>query len=361
MDKLTNRIQKTSEKSDRNGGREMKVLTFGEIMLRLKTPEYLRIIQSDAFEASYGGAESNVAVSLAMFGDPVAFVTKLPDNPVGLAALNEVRRFGVDTSHVIRGGSRLGIYYFEKGSDIRPTNVVYDREYSALALADAGEFDWSKILDGIDIFYFSGVTPAVSDAVEQAAASALKYCRKHGIMTVCDLNYRSKMWSESKAQKVMKELMKDIDLCIANDEDFEAALGIHAFDGDMAHGIDQIDTYKRGMEEILKQYPECRAVASVLRNMHTVEDGEWMGIYLKDGKFYESPVHTVHSLEAVGAGDAFAGGLLHAIVKGFDPQKTIDFAITASVMKLMIQHDFNVVDEKEVLRIMKTNDTNLRR
>lgn len=339
----------------------MKVLTFGEIMLRLKTPEYLRILQSDTFEASYGGAESNVAVSLAMFGDPVAFVTKLPDNPVGLAALNEVRKFGVDTSRVIQGGSRLGIYYFEKGSDIRPTNVVYDREYSALALSDAAEFDWESILEGVDIFYFSGVTPAVSESVEQAVAAALAYCRTHGILTVCDLNYRSKMWSQEKAQNVMKRLMKEIDLCIANDEDFEAALGIHAFDGDMAHGIDQIDSYKKGMEEILRQYPECRAVASVLRNMHTVEDGEWMGIYLKDGKFYESPVHTVHALEAVGAGDAFAGGLLHALVNGFDPQKTIDFAITASVMKLMVQHDFNIVEEKEVLRVMKTGDTNLQR
>ena len=155
--------------------------------------------------------------------------------------------------------------------------------------------------------------------------------------------------------------MNYVDLCIANDEDFEATLGIHAFSGDMAHGIDQIDSYKRGMEEILRQYPNCRAVASVLRNIRTVEDGDWMGIYLKDGVFYESPVHTVHSLEAVGAGDAFAGGLLHGIVQGFDPQKTIDFAITASVLKLMIQKDFNVISEKDVLQVMKAKDTNLQR
>lgn len=339
----------------------MKVLTFGEIMLRLKTPEYLRIIQSDAFEASYGGAEANVAVSLAMLGDESAFVTKLPDNPVGLAALNEVRKFGVDTSGVIRGGSRLGIYYFEKGSDIRATNVVYDREYSALALAGAEEFDWDRIFQGIDIFYFSGVTPAISESVEQAVLGALRYCREHSIQVVCDLNYRSKMWGVEKARKVMGTLMEYVDLCIANDEDFEAALGIHAFDGDMAHGLDQIDTYKQGMEQILRRYPSCRAVASVLRNMHTVEDGDWMGIYLKDGVFYESPVHTVHSLEAVGAGDAFAGGLLHGLVRGFDPQKTIDFSIAASVLKLMIQHDFNVVSEEDVLRVMKSRDTNLQR
>lgn len=339
----------------------MKVMTFGEIMLRLKTPEYLKILQADGFEASYGGAESNVAVSLAMFGDEAAYVTKIPDNPVGLAALGAVRRFGVDTSCVLHGGSRLGIYYFEKGTNIRPTNVVYDREYSALALADAAEFDWEKILKDIDIFYFSGVTPAISGQMEQAVLEALEYCQAHSIQVVCDLNYRSKMWSTEKAQKVMGELMNYVDLCIANDEDFESTLGIHAFDGDMAHGIDQIDSYKEGMKEILRQYPGCKAVASVLRNMRTVEDGDWMGIYLKDGVFYESPVHTVHSLEAVGAGDAFAGGLLHGIVREFDPQKTIDFAISASVLKLMIQKDFNIVTEKDVLQVMKSKDTNLQR
>ena len=212
----------------------MKVMTFGEIMLRLKTPEYLKILQADGFEASYGGAESNVAVSLAMFGDEAAYVTKIPDNPVGLAALGAVRRFGVDTSCVLHGGSRLGIYYFEKGTNIRPTNVVYDREYSALALADAAEFDWEKILKDIDIFYFSGVTPAISGQMEQAVLEALEYCQAHSIQVVCDLNYRSKMWSTEKAQQVMKHLMNYVDLCIANDEDFEATLGIHAFNGDMA-------------------------------------------------------------------------------------------------------------------------------
>lgn len=169
------------------------------------------------------------------------------------------------------------------------------------------------------------------------------------------------MWSTEKAQSVMKQLMNYVDLCIANDEDFESSLGIHAFDGDLSHGINQIDDYKRGMLEITKQYPNCKAVASVLRNIHTVEDGQWMGIYLCDGKFYESPIHTVHSLEAVGAGDAFAAGLLHALVKGFSPQKLIDFSIAASIMKLMIQHDFNVVSEEEIFKIMKSKEVNLSR
>ena len=339
----------------------MKVVTFGEIMLRLKTPEHLRILQARDFEASYGGAEANVAVSLAMLEDPVAFVTRVPDNPVGRAALNEVRHYGVDTSYILKGGSRLGIYYFEKGSNIRPTNVVYDREYSAFSMATATEFHWEKYLEAGDIFYFSGVTPAVSPEIQKAVLEALEYCRNHGIFVVCELNYRAKMWSSQKAQAVMKECMRYVDLCIANDEDFEATLGIHAFDGNMSTGICQIDTYKQGMEEILRQYPNCKSVASVLRNMHTVEDGDWLGIYLKDGEFYESPIHTVHSLEAVGAGDAFAGGLLHGLLRDFDPQKTIDFAITASVMKLMIQYDFNIVTEEDILRVMKSSDTNLQR
>ena len=339
----------------------MKILTFGELMLRLKTPEYLEVIQADSFEAAYGGAECNVAVSLASFGDKVSFVTKIPQNPIGQAALCEIRKFGVDVSGVIRGGERLGIYFFEKGTNIRPTRVTYDRAYSAFSMAEPEEFDWKKLLEGVDLFYFSGVTPAVSKTVEQALRNALTYCHAHGIPVVCDLNYRAKIWSSAKAQKVMRELMEYVDLCIANDEDFESSLGIPAYNGDLSRGIEQIGSYKKGMGQILEQFPNCRAVASVLRNVYNVEDGEWMGIYLKDGIFYESPVHKVHSLEAVGAGDAFAGGLLHAIASGFDPQKTIDFAISASVLKLMIQHDFNLVNEEDVFRVMKSGNTNLQR
>ena len=251
----------------------MKAVTFGEIMLRLKTPEYLRIVQSNSFEASYGGAEANVAVSLAMLGDQVSFVTKVPTGPVGQAAINEVRRFGVDTKEVVRGGERLGIYFFEKGTNIRPTNVVYDRKYSAMSQCDPSDFDWEKILGDADIFYFSGVTAAISDATAETLKQALDYCRAHGIEVICDLNYRGKLWSTEKAQKVMGELMQYVTFCIANDEDFEATLGIPAYDGDMEHGIDQINSYKAGMKEIVDRYPACKAVASVLRNLHSAEDG----------------------------------------------------------------------------------------
>lgn len=180
----------------------MKVVTFGEIMLRLKTPEHLRILQTRDFEASYGGAEANVAVSLAMLEDPVSFVTKVPDNPIGRAAVNEVRHYGVDTSYILKGGSRLGIYYFEKGSNIRPTNVVYDREYSALSLAEASEFHWEEILEEGDIFYFSGVTPAISAHMKTAVLKALQYSRNHGVFVVCDLNYRAKCGAAGKLRRL---------------------------------------------------------------------------------------------------------------------------------------------------------------
>lgn len=339
----------------------MKIVTFGEIMLRLKTVEYLRIVQAQSFEASYGGAEANVAAGLSMLGNDVSFVTKLPDNPVGQAALNELRRYGTDTSQILRGGKRLGIYYFEKGTDIRPTNVVYDRADSAFACSRPDEYDWDQILADADVFFFSGVTPAVSETVKDAVLAALRCCKRRGIEVVCDLNYRAKMWDRENAQRVMRQLMPYITLCIANDEDFEASLGIHAFDGDMSRGIEQIDTYRKGMQEIRKQFPDCKAVASVLRNMHTVEDGDWMAIYLTEDQFYETPVHHVHSLEAVGAGDAFAAAFIHMLLKKERPQYTIDFAIAASVLKLMIQHDFNLVNEADIVRVMKSGDVNLQR
>ena len=330
-------------------------------MLRLKTPEHLRIVQTDEFEASYGGAEANVAVSLASFGTEASFVTKLPENPVGEAALSALRRHGVNTKGILRGGKRLGIYYFEKGCDIRPTSIVYDREYSAFAMAEPSEFDWDKLLENTDLFYFSGVTPAISPSVEQAVRDALSCCRARHIAVACDLNYRAKMWTPAKAQAVMRELMPYVTLCFANDEDFEATLGIRAFDGDMSRGIEQAETYKKGMQEILLRYPNCRAVASVLRNLYTAERGDWMGLYLKEGKFYQSPVHKVNSYEAVGAGDAFSGALLHAEAAQYAPQESIDFAIAASVLKLMIQRDFNLVTEAEVRKVMQAGSTNLQR
>lgn len=337
----------------------MKVLTFGEIMLRLKPPAFTRILQATGFEVSYGGAEANVAVSLSLFHDDAAYLTKLPENPLGEAALGELRRYGVDTSRVLRGGPRLGVYYFEKGTDVRPTRVVYDRAGSSIATASCAEFNWSELLNGTDVFYFSGITPAISDEITEAVKNALTYCQVHHITVVSDLNYRGKMWSPEKARSVMRMLMPYVDVCIANDEDFEAALGIRAYDGDMSRGIAQIDDFRAGMQEIQKQFPSCKTVASVLRNIRSVEDSDWMGILLQDGKFYESPVHSVHVMEGVAAGDAFGAGLVHCLLHQTDPQTAVNFAIAASTLKLMIGGDFNLVTEDEVRAAMR-NGGNVR-
>ena len=322
-------------------------------MLRLKPPSFSRILQTDTFEATYGGAESNVAVSLSQFRDDAAFLSKLPQNPLGEAALGTLRRYGADTSRVLRGGPRLGVYYFEKGTSIRPTSVVYDRAGSSFATAKRAEFNWPSLLDGVGVFYFSGITPAISDELAGAVKDALDYCRAHSITVVSDLNYRGKMWTPEKAQSVMKELMPCVDVCIANDEDFEATLGIRAFDGDMSRGIEQIGSFRAGMEEITKRWPNCKTVASVLRNIHSVEESDWMGILLQDGKFYESPVHSVHVMEGVAAGDAFGAGLVHGMLHHAQPQETVDFAIAASVLKLMISGDLNLVTEDEVRAVMR--------
>lgn len=228
-------------------------------------------------------------------------------------------------------------------------------------MSQPSEYHWENILEPGDVFYFSGVTPAISKYVKDTVRSALKYCKENDIQVICDLNYRGKMWSKEQAQVVMRDLIQYVDVCSANDEDFEATLGIQAFDGDLSTGIDQIDTYKEGMLEITRQFPNVKNVTSVLRNMHTVEEGDLMGIYSVDGKFYQSPIHRVHSLGAVGAGDVYGAVFVHGLINGFDPQKTVDFAISASVLKLMIQHDFNVVTQEDVFKIMNSKNTNLSR
>lgn len=330
-----------------------QVLTFGEMMMRLKTPGYSRILQADCFEATFGGAEMNVAVSLAQFGDAVGCVTKLPQNSLGEAARNTLRRFGVDTTRVQRGGPRLGIYFFEKGTDIRPTNVIYDRAGSSFALAKRSEFDWPVLLQGVGCFYFSGITAAVSPELAGALEDALRCCREQGIPVVCDLNYRGKMWTPQQAQTVMGRLMQYVTVCIANDEDFEATLGIRAFDGDMSRGIEQIEQFRSGMQEITKRYAACTTVASVLRNIHSVEESEWMGILLQDGKFTQTAVRSIHVMEGVGGGDAFGAGLVHGLIHKKGPQEVINFALAASVLKMMIGGDLNLVTEQEVNAVMQ--------
>lgn len=329
-----------------------KIVTFGEMMLRLKPAENQRIIQTDQYSGLYGGAEANVATSLSLLGDHAEFLSKVPANTVGQAAIGTLRKYGVDTSKVIQGGPRLGIYFFEKGASIRNTSVVYDRAGSSFAVSSSDEYQWNKILQDADYFYFSGITPAISVETKKSVFDAVKYCNKNDIKVICDLNYRGKMWSEEEAQETMNQLMPYVNVCLANDEDFESALGIKAFDGDMEHGIEQREDFIKGMKKITERYPNCQTVASVLRNIHSVESSQWTALMVDHGEVFETPVYNMHVWEGVAGGDAFAAGLIHGIMNGFEKQERIDYAIAASVLKLTISGDLNLVTDSEVRAVM---------
>ncbi len=334
----------------------MKVLTFGEMMLRLKPPGNERILQTQTFEATYGGAEANVAVSLALLGNEVAYLSKFPNNLLGQSAVGTLRKYGVDTSKILTGDGRLGIYFFEKGASVRSTNVVYDRAYSAFSQMKATEFNWEEIFQDVDYFYFSGITPAISDELKHAALAACKYCKTHEIPVVCDLNYRGKMWTPEKAQTVVGKIMDYVTVCIAHDEDFEATLGIKAFDGDDSRGIEQKESFKAAMKKVQERYPNCKMVASILRNIYSVEDSEWTAILLKDGAFYETTTYKMHVMEGVAAGDAFGAGLMHGLLHDYTPTELVQFGLAASVLKLTISGDLNLVSEAEIRNLIKSNN-----
>lgn len=331
-----------------------KVLSFGEMMLRLKPPANERILQTNTFEGTYGGAEANVAVSLALLGNDVSYLSKFPNNLLGESAIATLRKYGVDTKKIIKGDGRLGIYFFEKGASVRSTNVVYDRAYSAFSLAKADEFHWETIFADVSYFYFSGITPAISQELEKTILSACKYCQEHDIPVVCDMNYRGKMWSPEKARKVMSKVMEYVTVCIAHDEDFEATLGIKAFDGDSTRGIAQEDSFKQAMKEVMKQYPNCKMVTSILRDIHSVEESTWKALLLTDGQFYETDSYKMHVMEGVAAGDAFGAGLMHGILHDYTPEDMVRFGLAASVLKLTITGDLNLVSEADIKNVMES-------
>lgn len=326
-----------------------RVLCFGELMMRLSPPAHLRLEQATSFDVHYGGAEANVAFSLAYQGDKSAYVSVVPQNRIGDCALRTLSAYGVDTSRVLRQGDRLGSYIFEVGASQRSNSVVYDRKYSAIQMAQAKDFDWDAILDGVDVFYFSGVTPALSAELTRACEDALVACRDKNITTMCDLNYRGKLWTPDAAQAAMSRLMPLVDICIANDEDAPSALGMTCVSGSLAHGIEERDDYVEMARQICEENG-CKMVGSVVRNIQSVESSTWMAL-IYDGKTGEhvfSPAHDVHVLEGVAAGDAFGAGMLHGLLHGFDLQSLANYAIAASVLKLTIQGDSNFVSEPEI-------------
>ena len=326
------------------------VVTFGEIMLRLAPEGYYRFVQSQSFGATYGGGEANVAVSLANFGMNAAFVTKLPKHEIGQAAVNSLRQFGVDTSKIVRGGSRVGIYFLEKGASQRPSKVIYDRAGSAIAAAVQTDFDWEKILSGCGWFHFTGITPALSDSAAAITLDAVKTAKEKGITVSCDLNYRKNLWSKEKAGEVMKRLMPFVDVCIANEEDASDVFGIHAKNTDVKSGSINHDGYKEVAKALTGSFG-FKKVAITLRESISANDNNWAAMYYTDGEFCFSKKYPVHIVDRVGGGDSFGAGLIYANLNNFAPQESIEFAVAASCLKHSIEGDFNQVSPDEVKKL----------
>ena len=291
-----------------------KVVTFGEIMLRLTPPDYKRIVQTDTFEVIYGGGEANVAVSLANFGIDVAYVTKLPDNPVGQAALNALRRYGVNTDYIVRGGDRLGIYYCENGASQRPSLVIYDRAHSAIAEASPEDFDWDKIFADAAWFHTTGITPALSDNMARITIEAVKAAKEKGVKVSCDLNYRAKLWSKERAGEVMSEVMKYVDVCIANEEDAEMVFGIKS-GSDVEKGEINVEGFKSVAQQLIDRFG-LELVGSHLRTSRSASDNGWQIVLYDGNEFVKSTQYDIHIVDRVGGGDSFAAGLIYSRLMG---------------------------------------------
>lgn len=328
-----------------------KVVTFGEIMLRLATPGYQRFTQAGSFEVTYGGGEANVAVSLANYGFDAYFVTRLPKNEIGDSCLNYVRRFGVNTGYIKMGGERLGIYFLEAGASQRPSKVVYDRANSAIAGVKAGEFDWGEIFKGAELFHFTGITPALSDSAAEVTLEAARAAKKAGVLVSCDLNYRKKLWTPDKANKIMSGLMEYVDIAVGNEEDAEKVFGIKAENTDIHSGrLD--DSAYRQVARTLQERFSLQKVAITLRESYSAFDNGWSAM-LYDGKeFYRSKKYDIHVVDRVGGGDSFCGGLLYGLLSGMDSPRALDFAVSASCLKHTIPGDFNLVSVPEVENLM---------
>ena len=327
-----------------------KVITFGEIMLRLAPEGYYRFVQADTFGATYGGGEANVAVSLANYGFDAKFVTKLPAHEIGQAAVNSLRKFGVDTSYITRGGDRVGIYFLEKGASQRPSKVIYDRAGSSIATATKEDFNWKEIFDGAEWFHFTGITPALNDEVAAICLEACKAAKENGVTISCDLNYRNKLWSKEKAGEVMGELCKYVDVCIANEEDAADVFGIHAANTDVTTGTVNHEGYKDVAKQLADRFGFSK-VAITLRESISANDNNWSAMLYDGNDYFFSKKYKMHIVDRVGGGDSFGGGLIAASLNGFDSQATIEFAVAASCLKHSIEGDMNLVSMDEVLKL----------
>ena len=333
----------------------MKVVTFGEIMLRLSTPGFTRFVQTDQFNAVYGGGEANVAVALSNFGLESYFVTKVPTHEIGQAAVNHLRRFGVKEDFIVRGGDRLGLYYLETGASQRPSKVIYDRARSAVSEMQAGEVDWDRVMEGAGWFHWTGITPALGALSQENIKHACQAARKAGATISCDLNFRSKLWTTSEAQAVMVPLMEYVDVCIANEEDADRSLGLKAAGTDVDAG--QID--EAGYVQVAKALKSTygfQTVAITLRESFSASDNGWSALLLDDKDCKEptrSRRYDIRLVDRVGGGDSFASGLIYGLFSENNTKDALEFAVAASCMKQTIPGDFNLVSADEVRKLAR--------
>jgi 2-dehydro-3-deoxygluconokinase len=327
-----------------------KIITFGEIMLRLAPEGYRRFVQASSFGAVFGGGEANVAVSLANFGIDTAFVTKLPKHDLGQAAVNSLRGFGVDTSLIVRGGDRVGIYFIEKGASQRPSKVIYDRAHSAIAEASPSDFDWKTIFSGASWFHFTGISPAISGGAAAITMDACKAAKAAGLTVSCDLNYRKNLWPREKAGEVMGKLMEYVDICVANEEDAESVFAIRAEGTDVNSGKISRAGYERVAKTLTERFGFAQT-AITLRESISASDNNWGAMLYRDGTAYFSKTYAVRVVDRVGGGDSFAAGLIYGINSAMGPRETLEFATAASCLKHSIEGDFNQVSVEEVKKL----------
>ena len=329
----------------------MKYATLGELMLRLSTPGNQVYVQAKSFDVNYGGGEANVAVSLANYGCDAYFISKIPDNDIGQSAVNSLREFGVDTSRILRGGKRLGIYFLQTGASMRASKVIYDRANSAIAEAAPEEFDFDKLLDGIDWLHISGITPAISKSAAEVTKLALMKAKEKGITTSFDLNFRSKLWTKEEAQKCMVPLMKYVDYAIGNEEDAQNCLGFK-LDGDVTSGKLDVEKYEVMLKALCKQYG-FKGAATSLRESKSASCNGWAGALVVNNEFHLSKHYEINPIvDRVGGGDSFSAGLIYGLTHYEDSQKAIEFAVAASALKQTIPGDYNHVTLKEVETLM---------
>lgn len=335
---------------------EKKIITFGEIMLRLATPEHQRFTQATSLVATFGGGEANVAVSLANYGLNTEYVTRLPENDLGQAVIMDLRKHNVGTNHIIRGGGRLGIYFLETGAVSRPSKVIYDRANSSIAEIKPGMINWDKVFEGASWFHWTGITPAISEGAAQVCLEGIKTANQKGITVSCDLNFRKNLWKWGKnAREVMPDLVNGCDIILGNEEDSEKVFGIKPERGDVSGGVLSADEYKSVCVKLMNMFPRAKKVIITLRGSINADHNSWSGVLFDGRRLFEAPVYQItHIVDRVGGGDSFMGGLIYGLITWpGDDQKALNFAVAASCLKHTIHGDYNLVSVTEVEQLMK--------